>query len=165
MEPVISRPAAEPRRRENREAEQLASAKEASPRVLADLWLAIGDREEATKHALAAYRWAWAGAASLLAAMAFDPSIAMAQRGGGHGGGGGGGGAHVGGGGGGGAHYGGGGVTYGGCRAPGLCYLHPTQPGGAGPRGDAPRSPVWPRSTQPHAILLCPSVPSVSLCV
>jgi hypothetical protein len=43
-----------------REAEQLASARWVSNRALADLWLAIGDREQAKKHALAAYKWAWA---------------------------------------------------------------------------------------------------------
>jgi hypothetical protein len=43
-----------------REAEQLANAKWVSYRALADLWLAIGDREQAKTYALAAYRWAWA---------------------------------------------------------------------------------------------------------
>ena len=43
-----------------REAAQLATAKQPSYGNLADLWLAIGDREEAKKLALAAYRWAWA---------------------------------------------------------------------------------------------------------
>ena len=43
-----------------REAEQLANARRPSHRDLADLWLAIGDREQAKKHALAAYKWAWA---------------------------------------------------------------------------------------------------------
>ena len=43
-----------------REAEQLANARRPSHRTLADLWLAIGDHEQAKKHALAAYRWAWA---------------------------------------------------------------------------------------------------------
>jgi hypothetical protein len=47
---------AEPRQ----EAEQLAELKEPAHRVLAELWLAIGDPEQAKKHALAAYRWAWA---------------------------------------------------------------------------------------------------------
>jgi hypothetical protein len=42
------------------EAEQLANAKEPAHRVLAELWLAIGDGEQAKKHALAAYQWAWA---------------------------------------------------------------------------------------------------------
>lgn len=41
-------------------AEQLAKAKEPPHRALADLWLAIGDREQAKKHALAAYKEAWA---------------------------------------------------------------------------------------------------------
>jgi hypothetical protein len=43
-----------------REAEQLANVKRPSHRALADLWLAIGDRDQAAKHALAAYLWAWA---------------------------------------------------------------------------------------------------------
>lgn len=42
------------------EAEQLAQAKAPAHRVLADLWLAIGDAEQAKKHAIAAYKWAWA---------------------------------------------------------------------------------------------------------
>ena len=42
------------------EAEQLAQLKEPAHLALAELWLAIGDREQAKKHALAAYRWAWA---------------------------------------------------------------------------------------------------------
>jgi hypothetical protein len=43
-----------------REAEQLANAGQPSHRHLADLWLAISDHEQAKKHALAAYKWAWA---------------------------------------------------------------------------------------------------------
>ena len=43
-----------------REAEQLANTRRPSHRDLADLWLAIGDREQAKKHALEAYKWAWA---------------------------------------------------------------------------------------------------------
>ncbi len=43
-----------------REAEQLAQAKKPAHQPLAELWLAIGDREQAKKHALAAYKWAWA---------------------------------------------------------------------------------------------------------
>jgi hypothetical protein len=42
------------------EAEKLANARWVNDRALAELWLAIGDREQATKHALAAYKWAWA---------------------------------------------------------------------------------------------------------
>lgn len=44
----------------HREAEQLAKARQPCHRALADLWLAIGDHEQAKKHALAAYKWAWA---------------------------------------------------------------------------------------------------------
>ena len=43
-----------------REAEQLAQARKPAHQSLAELWLAIGDREQAKKHALAAYKWAWA---------------------------------------------------------------------------------------------------------
>jgi len=43
-----------------REAEQLANARRLSHRALADLWFAIGDREQAKKHALEAYKSAWA---------------------------------------------------------------------------------------------------------
>jgi hypothetical protein len=42
------------------EAEQLSVVPEPSHIDLAALWLVVGDREQATKHALAAYRWAWA---------------------------------------------------------------------------------------------------------
>jgi Domain of unknown function (DUF4062) len=42
------------------EAEQLSLAKEPSSINLAALWHAIGDRVQATKHALAGYKWAWA---------------------------------------------------------------------------------------------------------
>jgi hypothetical protein len=43
-----------------REAEQLAQDRSPAHQALAELWLAIGDREQATKHALAAYKSAWA---------------------------------------------------------------------------------------------------------
>ncbi|MFL6255777.1 MAG: DUF4062 domain-containing protein [Pyrinomonadaceae bacterium] len=42
------------------EAEQMAKAKEPPHHMLAELWLAMGDRERAKKHALAAYKAAWA---------------------------------------------------------------------------------------------------------
>ena len=42
------------------EAERLAGARDLFDRALAELWLAIADRERAKKHALAAYKWAWA---------------------------------------------------------------------------------------------------------
>lgn len=43
-----------------REAEQPADARQPAHLALADLWHAIGDHEQAKKHALAAYQWAWA---------------------------------------------------------------------------------------------------------
>lgn len=42
------------------EAERLAKARKPFHRGIADLWLAMGDREQAKKHALAAYKFAWA---------------------------------------------------------------------------------------------------------
>jgi hypothetical protein len=47
-------------REPRRDAERLAKTKKPAHRPLAELWLAIGDREQAKKHALAAYQWAWA---------------------------------------------------------------------------------------------------------
>lgn len=44
----------------HREAERLAKTKKPVHRPLAELWLAIGDREQAKKHAIEAYKWAWA---------------------------------------------------------------------------------------------------------
>ena len=43
-----------------REAEQLANARQLSDLALAELWHIIGDDEQAKKHALSAYKWAWA---------------------------------------------------------------------------------------------------------
>ncbi|MBX3450998.1 MAG: DUF4062 domain-containing protein [Planctomycetaceae bacterium] len=42
------------------EAERLAQLRDPAHRLLARLWLALGDTEQAKKHALAAYKWAWA---------------------------------------------------------------------------------------------------------
>ena len=42
------------------EAERLSMYRKLSHLIIAELWLAIGDREQATKHALDAYKWAWA---------------------------------------------------------------------------------------------------------
>ncbi|HEV7893609.1 MAG TPA: DUF4062 domain-containing protein [Pyrinomonadaceae bacterium] len=41
------------------EAERLAKVEEPPHQALAELWLAMGDRERAKSHALAAYKWAW----------------------------------------------------------------------------------------------------------
>ena len=42
------------------EAEQFSKAGVVAHRALAELWLAIGDTDEAKKHAVAAYKSAWA---------------------------------------------------------------------------------------------------------
>ncbi len=42
------------------EAERLAQLRDPAHRLLALLWLALGDTEKAKHHALAAYKWAWA---------------------------------------------------------------------------------------------------------
>ncbi|NQZ06557.1 MAG: DUF4062 domain-containing protein [Algicola sp.] len=42
------------------EAQRLAEASDADHLSLAELWLAIGDIKQAKKHALSAYKWAWA---------------------------------------------------------------------------------------------------------
>jgi hypothetical protein len=42
------------------EAERLAQLRTPAHRLLAQLWLALGNPEQAKHHALAAYRWAWA---------------------------------------------------------------------------------------------------------
>mgnify|MGYP006077805251 CR=1 FL=1 len=41
------------------EAQRLAEATDADHLSLAELWLAIGDKAQAIKQALAAYKWAW----------------------------------------------------------------------------------------------------------
>jgi hypothetical protein len=43
-----------------REAERLAQLRRPSHRYLAMLWQAIGDHDQAKRHAPAAYKWAWA---------------------------------------------------------------------------------------------------------
>ncbi|HXB71217.1 MAG TPA: DUF4062 domain-containing protein [Candidatus Acidoferrales bacterium] len=63
-----------------REAEQLASARRPPHRALADLWLAIGDREQATKHALAAYTWAWADGEPYVHRYALNKARALLQK-------------------------------------------------------------------------------------
>ncbi|PNY37272.1 hypothetical protein C2E31_08280, partial [Rhodopirellula baltica] len=42
------------------EAERLAQLRDPAHRLLAQLWLELGDTEQAKKHARAAYEWAWA---------------------------------------------------------------------------------------------------------
>jgi hypothetical protein len=47
-------------REPRREAERLAQLRQPAHRLLAELWLLLGDDEQAKKHGLAAYKWAWA---------------------------------------------------------------------------------------------------------
>jgi hypothetical protein len=42
------------------EAERLSVGKKSPDLSIAELWLALGEGERARKHALAAYKWAWA---------------------------------------------------------------------------------------------------------
>jgi tetratricopeptide (TPR) repeat protein len=63
-----------------REAEQLASARQPSHRALADLWLAIGDREQAKKHALAAYKSAWADGEPYVHRYELDKARALLEK-------------------------------------------------------------------------------------
>ncbi|MBT4866500.1 MAG: hypothetical protein HON53_15460, partial [Planctomycetaceae bacterium] len=61
-------------------AEQLATAKSPAHRPLAELWLAIGDREQAKKHALAAYEWAWADGEPYVRRYELNQSQALLEK-------------------------------------------------------------------------------------
>jgi len=63
-----------------REAEQLANARQPSHRALANLWLAIVDRDQAKKHGLAAYKWAWAGGEPYVHRYALTKSRALLEQ-------------------------------------------------------------------------------------
>ena len=62
------------------EAEQLASAGDVSHLDLADLWLAIGDREQAHEHALAAYKRAWADGEPYVRRYNLDKARALLEQ-------------------------------------------------------------------------------------
>jgi hypothetical protein len=64
----------------HREAEHLANAREPSHRNLAELWRAIGDREQATTHALAAYKRAWADGEPYVFRYELDKARALLQK-------------------------------------------------------------------------------------
>jgi hypothetical protein len=64
----------------HREAEQLANARWKFHRTLADLWLAIGDREQAKKHALDAYKWAWADGEPYVQRYELNKSRALLEK-------------------------------------------------------------------------------------
>jgi hypothetical protein len=62
------------------EAEQLARLKDPAHLALAELWLAIGDRERAKKHAIAAYRWAWADGEPFVRRYELNKSRALLEQ-------------------------------------------------------------------------------------
>jgi tetratricopeptide (TPR) repeat protein len=63
-----------------REAERLTGARWFSRRWLAELWIAIGDREKAERHALAAYRWAWADGEPYVFRYELDKARALLEK-------------------------------------------------------------------------------------
>jgi hypothetical protein len=62
------------------EAEQLSKAAQVSNGDLAALWLALGDRERAEKHALAAYQWAWADGEPYVFRYALNKTRALLEQ-------------------------------------------------------------------------------------
>ncbi len=62
------------------EAERLANAERPAHRPLAELWLAIGDREQAKKHALAAYKRAWADGEPYVRRYELNQSQALLEK-------------------------------------------------------------------------------------
>ncbi len=62
------------------EAEQLAHIKENAHRALAELWLAIGNMPQAKKHALTAYKRAWADGEPFVFRYELDRSRAVLQQ-------------------------------------------------------------------------------------
>ena len=61
-------------------AEQLSNTKEPAHRPLAELWFAIGNHEQATKHALAAYKWAWADGEPYVSRYELNKARALLER-------------------------------------------------------------------------------------
>lgn len=62
------------------EAEQLSLAKHPSHLVLAELWLEIGDHQQASKHALSAYKEAWADGEPHVWRYDLDKATALLER-------------------------------------------------------------------------------------
>jgi hypothetical protein len=62
------------------EAEQLGGARKVAHRFVAMLWLAIGDRDQAEKHALAAYAWACADGEPFVHRYELTKTIELLQR-------------------------------------------------------------------------------------
>ncbi|NQZ12418.1 MAG: hypothetical protein HRT35_35135, partial [Algicola sp.] len=62
------------------EAQRLAEAKDADHLSLAELWLAIGDSDQAIKEALAAYKWAWADGEPYVRRWELNQAKALLQK-------------------------------------------------------------------------------------
>jgi hypothetical protein len=62
------------------EAQRLAEADHVDDLALAELWLAIGDRERAEKHAVAAYEWAWADGEPYVRRYDLDKSATLLKQ-------------------------------------------------------------------------------------
>ncbi len=62
------------------QAERLAKVKKPFHRFLAELWLAIGDHEQAKEHALAAYKWAWADGEPYVRRYELNKTIELLER-------------------------------------------------------------------------------------
>jgi hypothetical protein len=62
------------------EAEQLASARDIDHRALAELWFAVGDEAQAKRHALEAYRKAWADGEPYVWRYELDKARALLER-------------------------------------------------------------------------------------
>jgi hypothetical protein len=62
------------------EAQRLERLRNVSRRTLATLWLAIGDHERATEHALAAYEWAWADGEPYVHRHDLEQTVALLRR-------------------------------------------------------------------------------------
>ena len=63
-----------------REAAELAKARKPAHCPLAELWFAIGDHEQAIKHALAAYEWAWADGEPYVYRYELDQARALLEK-------------------------------------------------------------------------------------
>lgn len=62
------------------EAERLAQMKRPFRRGLAELWLALDDREQAKRHALGAYTWAWADGKPYVRRYELDKAVALLEQ-------------------------------------------------------------------------------------
>jgi hypothetical protein len=62
------------------DATRLCEVRRPAHLALAELWHAVGDAVEATRHALAAYRWAWADGEPYVHRYELDRAVALLER-------------------------------------------------------------------------------------